>query len=64
MEANALHLEATGVAAFYDKYAEEIERIEDRCLRSPLGTMSYDAEYVAYFAIENTAFHLRHCLDD
>lgn len=45
--------------AFYEAHYDEIEEIEYKCLRSPLGRVSYDARFLAYFAVEHTAFHLR-----
>ena len=56
------HLKGDRLTAFYEAYCYEIEEIEYNNLRSPLGNVAYDAEYVAYFAIEHTAFHLRQSL--
>ena len=58
------HLKGDRLLQFYEAYCYEIEEIEYNCLRSPYGGVPYDAEYVAYFAIEHTAFHLRQCLPE
>ena len=49
---------------FYLAYCDEIGEIEYDYLRSPHGNNSHNAKYVAYFAIEHTAFHLRQCLPE
>lgn len=64
LEANIMPLQREDLLAFYEQHSREINVIKERYLRSPHGMLTYDEEFLARFAIENTAFHLRQSLPD
>lgn len=63
LKTNMMSMTGEDLRAVYKQYGREIETIKDQCLSSPHGTVAYDTDFLARFAIENTAFHLRHHLD-